>query len=115
GRDEVVVIGSHNITAEKSSREASFCAHTIQGDEPLIVPSTTADPRFSDNIFTKSGMGFYAGTPLVSPLDGHKIGALCIIDDHARPALDEAQRRILMGLAGLVVQDLEQRRMSSGA
>jgi GAF domain-containing protein len=96
---------------ERVPRDAAYCAHTIQGDEPLLVLSTLADPRFSDSPITMAGVGFYAGAPLISPSGDHKLGALCIVDHHARPALDEGQRRLLAGLARLVVDDLEQRRL----
>ena len=111
GREEVTLVGRHNMEVERVPRDAAFCAHTIQGDEPLVLPDTSADPRFSDGAVTVAGVGFYAGAPLISPSGGHKLGALCIADDHARPGLDKGQRRLLTALARLVVDDLEQRRL----
>lgn len=113
GRDEAVLVGRHNVTVDRAPRDASYCAHTILGDEPLVVPSTRDDPRFAKSPLTEAGIGFYAGAPLVSPLGGHKLGALCILDDHARPALDEAGRRLLTGLARLATDDLELRRAAA--
>ena len=111
GRGEATLVGRHNVEMERVPRDAAYCAHTIQGDEPLVVPSTLADPRFRDSSVTMAGIGFYAGAPLISPSGDHKLGALCIVDHHARPALDDGQRRLLTGLARLVVDDLEQRRL----
>ena len=115
GREDAVLIGRHNVTMERGPREAAYCAHTILGDEPLVVSNARSDPRFSTTSRTQAGIGFYAGAPLVSPIDGHKLGALCIADDHARPALDEAQRRLLTGLARLAIDDLERRRLAHSA
>jgi hypothetical protein len=33
----------------ETSREYAFCAQTILGAEPLLVPDATVDPRFRDN------------------------------------------------------------------
>ena len=109
GRDEATLVGRYNVEMDRAPRDAAYCSHTIQGDEPLVVPSTLADPRFTDNPLTKAGIGFYAGAPLISPSGEHKLGALCVVDHEARPALDEAQRRLLAGLARLVMNDLESR------
>ncbi len=111
--DEAALVGRHNVEMERVPRDVAYCAHTIQGDEPLVVPSTLADPRFSDNPITRAGIGFYAGAPLISPSGGHKLGALCVVDHRARPPLDAAQRRLLAGLALLVIDDLESRRAAS--
>ncbi len=110
GDEEAVLVGRHNVELERAPRDAAYCSHTILGEEPLVVPSTRADPRFCDSPLTAAGVGFYAGAPLVSADGGHRLGALCVIDDRARPALDEGQRRLLTGLARLVVNDLERRR-----
>ena len=113
GHEEAILVGRHNVEMERVRRDIAYCAHTIQGDEPLVVPSTLADPRFSDNPITRAGIGFYAGAPLISPSDGHKLGALCVVDHRARSPLDAAQRHLLAGLALLVIDDLESRRAVS--
>jgi sigma-B regulation protein RsbU (phosphoserine phosphatase) len=65
----------------ESSRHASFCAHAILQDEPLIIPNTLRDPRFADNPFVAGEpfLRFYAGQPLRAP-KGQKVGTLCIAD-----------------------------------
>ncbi|RYC29780.1 diguanylate cyclase [Lichenibacterium minor] len=113
GHEEAILVGRHNVEMERVRRDIAYCTHTIQGDEPLVVPSTHADPRFSDNPITRSGIGFYAGAPLISPSNGHKLGSLCVVDHRARPPLDAAQRHLLAGLALLVIDDLESRRAAS--
>ncbi|RYC28780.1 diguanylate cyclase [Lichenibacterium minor] len=109
GREEAALVGRYNVEMDRAPRDAAYCAHTIQGDELLVVPSTLADPRFTYNPLTKAGIGFYAGAPLIDPCNGHKLGALCVVDHQARQPLDEAQRRLLAGLARLVMNDLESR------
>ncbi len=49
GDEEAVLVGRHNVELERAPRDAAYCSHTILGEEPLVVPSTRADPRFGDN------------------------------------------------------------------
>lgn len=90
----------------ETPREYAFCTHTIQCDELMEVPDARDDPRFATNPFVNSdpGVRFYAGAPLMLP-GGTRIGALCVLDPHVRN-LDDAQRRTLVSLAGLVTQAL---------
>lgn len=90
-------------------RTVSFCAHTIETDEVLVVPDATRDPRFADNpmVTVEAGIRFYAGAPLRTP-DGFRIGSLCLVDTRPRE-LDAAGRDTLRELAGVVMQDLQLR------
>ncbi|RYB02539.1 diguanylate cyclase domain-containing protein [Lichenibacterium ramalinae] len=111
GREEVTLAGCHGVEMRRFPRDDTYCAHTIQGDDPLVVPDTRADLRFTENALTRDGVGFYAGAPLVSPLEGRRLGALCVVDTEARAALDAHQRALLVDLARLAVEDLERRRL----
>src|SRR3954449_5838346 len=51
--------GSGMANGDQAPRADSFCAHTIVGDDPLVVEDAAADPRFAGNAM---GLGFYAGT-----------------------------------------------------
>lgn len=99
-------------------RDISFCNHTIQGDDLMIVPDATEDPRFADNplVTGPNGIRFYAGAPLIDP-DGHHIGSLCVISPVARPeGLSEHQADALRRLGQRVMQHLVQRRrIAAGA
>jgi diguanylate cyclase (GGDEF)-like protein len=97
----------------ESSRDVSFCTHTIQGDEPLIVQDALLDTRFCDSPLVKgpSGVRSYIGVPLRTST-GHRIGALCVNDVHPRGATEDQLAR-LQDLAGLVVDELELRKLAA--
>ena len=94
----------------ETPREHAFCAHTILGTAPLVVPDAQRDPRFADNPYVTEGPGirFYAGAPLRSP-DGHALGSLCVVDWTPRE-FTEAQGRTLEALARQASALLEWRR-----
>ncbi len=98
------------ISVQETSRDISFCAHAIQGEDLFIVPDATRDPRFAGNPLVKSApqIRFYAGAPLITP-DGHALGTLCIIDQKPRQLRPE-QKRALLILARHVMTQLELRR-----
>jgi diguanylate cyclase (GGDEF)-like protein/PAS domain S-box-containing protein len=62
----------------------SFCQHTVTTGRALIVGDAEHHPAVHDNPAIEDlGVRAYAGVPLTTP-DGHTLGALCAIDDHAR-------------------------------
>jgi serine phosphatase RsbU (regulator of sigma subunit) len=99
---------------ESSRRRDAFCDHTIRSDAPTIVPDATTDDRFRRNPFVvgRPGIRFYAGTPLHAG-DGHRVGALCLVDTKAR-SFDAEQEELLAELGRWVEQEFaareEQRR-----
>ena len=92
------------------SREESFCNHTIQRADVLVVEDATLDSRFVNNpvVTGPAHIRFYAGAPLLTP-DGYAIGALCLTDTVPRQ-LDAAHRAKLQGMAGLVMSHILLRR-----
>jgi len=65
-----------------SSREESFCGHTIMEPETLLeVPNATKDERFKDNPFVTSEtpIYYYAGISLLDN-NGLPMGTLCVYD-----------------------------------
>src|ERR1700761_1284687 len=94
----------------ETPRHYSFCTHTIQSDDLMEVPDARDDARFAASPFVRDepGIRFYAGAPLILPC-GERVGSICVIDMHAR-RLTEAQRRMLVSLAGLAAQALSMRR-----
>lgn len=94
------------------SRDASFCAHAINGDGVMVVPDATADERFHDNplVTGNAQVRFYAGVPLVS-VDGHALGALCVIDNKPNHTFSEVDRERLRELGRMASDRLELRRV----
>jgi len=94
------------LSASETSRDVSFCAHAILGDEILMIPDTLADERFHDNplVTNNPNIRFYAGCPLTVP-NGSKLGTLCLIDVKPR-GLDEEERELLRDLARMAEQEL---------
>ena len=112
GADEVTLVGRYEIELQSTPRSSAICAHTIAGSDALVICDAARDPRFAGNphVSGPDGLRFYAGAPLFSPLDGHVLGALCIIDSRPRPALSGEQRTLLMDLAALAVDHMERAR-----
>lgn len=89
-----------------SSRDISFCGHTILQDEIMVVEDATQDKRFFDNplVLGEPHIRFYAGAQLTLPT-GEKVGSFCIIDRKPR-TLDESDLKILSTLRQMVVSEL---------
>jgi two-component system, sensor histidine kinase len=98
------------IEAEETPRKVAFCDHAIRGDDVMVVPDATLDPRFADNPLVLDGprIRFYAGAPLKLN-SGLKLGALCVIDTKPRAGLSDEETRRLTTLAQVVVDELELR------
>lgn len=97
----------------ETSRDISFCGHTILQRGPLIIPDALADPRFADNplVVGEPHVRFYAGFPLITAR-GFVVGSLCAISRQPH-RLSEGQIDSLRRLASLTVQQLEHLRASS--
>jgi hypothetical protein len=88
-------------------REHAFCDVTIRRPETLVVEDATKDERFADNpsVIGEPGIRFYAGHPMTGP-GGHRVGALCLVDDRPRHFGAEEQA-LLAELAGWVQRELD--------
>ncbi len=97
----------------ESPRDISFCAHTIQKDEPLVVLDALQDPRFRDSplVTGPNGVRSYIGVPLRNAA-GHRVGALCVNDVNPQNVTQEQLDR-LQDLARLVVDELELRKLAA--
>lgn len=96
-----------NITG--TSREVSFCAHTILQQEAFIITDATADKRFEHNTLVTGDphIKFYAGAPITSTR-GNNLGAVCVIDRKPRTLTDE-QKTALKTISAQVTKLLELR------
>lgn len=98
--------------ATETSREISFCGHTILGDGPFVIEDATKDQRFTDNPIVTGPMAlrFYAGIPVRSP-EGFKIGSLCVIDREPR-TLTPSQMEDLKDLAAMVEVEIKSKQLA---
>ncbi len=96
------------LASERQLTGQTFCHFTIQGEHPLIIPDTRADPLYATVPTVKLlGVAAYLGAPLVL-LSGEVIGAFCAID-FAPHAWNESQVLAATDLASLVVSEIELR------
>ncbi len=90
-------------------REQAPCSYAIQNSDVFVVPDLAADPRFVGSPLVKAGIRFYAGAPLFTRA-GFGLGTICVLDDKPRQ-IDEAGRRVLQDLAGMVMSQVELQNM----
>jgi diguanylate cyclase (GGDEF)-like protein/PAS domain S-box-containing protein len=97
------------LRVRETSREVSFCTHTIQQHDYLVVNDTSNDPRFANNplVVDEPHLAFYAGIPLRTSND-LAVGTFCIMDRIPRE-LSTRQIEILRILANQTMQLLELR------
>ena len=96
----------------ETARREAVCDHTIRSAEPLVVDDLREDERFRDfSIITDDPpILSYLGVPLVTPA-GYALGALCALD-HVPRQFTQTHVAAMQGLAGLVVEWLEMRRIA---
>jgi diguanylate cyclase (GGDEF)-like protein/PAS domain S-box-containing protein len=94
------------------SRDVSFCAHTINQPDVMVVPDASLDERFHDNplVTGEINLRFYAGVPLFSP-EGLALGALCIVDNQPHTDFSASDQLRLQELAKMASDRLELRRI----
>jgi PAS domain S-box-containing protein len=107
-------LATQGISLTRTSREVSFCTHTIQQSGVMVVEDARTDDRFADNplVIGEPGIRFYAGAPLTAP-NGYRLGTLCLIDTKPR-SFSESDRASLRDLAGVVVDELNLRNFAVG-
>ncbi len=98
------------LDASETPRDISFCGHTIEGNDTLVVEDALADSRFADNplVTLDPKIRFYAGAKLTTS-DGHALGSLCVID-RVPHQLTAAQKEALEALSRQVVAQMEYKR-----
>lgn len=104
--DRVRQIASTRPVLGEAPRELAFCSRTILGDAPTVVADARLDPRFGGEppLVMGDPVAFYAGEPVHAP-DGHRIGALCVMDASPR-VVASAHLGELHVLAGRVEREL---------
>lgn len=99
----------NGLEVSETTRDVSFCAHTILTRDALNVADARLDPRFAENALVTGDPNIcaYLGAPLNTP-DGYNVGALCAIDSDPR-TFGPAEEAVLASFAALVVDELELR------
>ncbi len=97
------------LAMDQTDRGPAFCTLALRETAPLVVEDTLLDPRFASNplVLGEPHLRFYAGAQIRTP-DGVPIGTVCAMDRKPR-RFDDRDRAVLVGLAGLVAQQLELR------
>lgn len=112
GEEEIWYVAAHGLTGlAEVDRDEGLCASAIDhdDDEPYVVGDTRADVRTADLRFVSDyGIGFYACVPLKA-VNGHRIGALSVMDTRPRAAPSPSQLAVLVNVAVVVVEQLELR------
>jgi diguanylate cyclase (GGDEF)-like protein len=94
------------LSVAETSRDISFCGHTILQEDVMIVPDARCDVRFAENPLVQGdpSIVFYAGCPLRTS-DGSTVGSLCLID-HEPKELTPEDLRLLRDLAAMVEAEI---------
>lgn len=97
------------LDVHETSRDITFCSHTILQEDIFEVGDAARDERFYDNPFVvdEPKLRFYAGIPLFSE-EHLPIGTLCVLDPRPKE-LTPDQQRVLRVLAKQVITQLEMR------
>lgn len=101
------------LSISEIARRDTFCKHTIEQAEPLVVPDATADKRFADHpmVTPENGIRFYAGVPLRTD-DGYNIGTVCVVDYQPRD-FSAREVALLEQFAAAAMKELELRRKAA--
>ncbi|MEP6467563.1 MAG: GAF domain-containing protein [Parafilimonas sp.] len=88
-------------------RATSFCTHTIQQEEVMVVEDAMLDERFTTNplVINPPSVKYYAGTALKSA-EGQNVGTLCVMDVQSH-YLTNDQLKSLKALSRQVTSILE--------
>ncbi|RXD03835.1 sensor domain-containing diguanylate cyclase [Sphingomonas sp. UV9] len=108
-RDRQWFKAQRGLDQQETPRAISFCTHTIQQREPLVVEDAHLDPRFAGSpmVVGPPHIRSYAGIPLRTP-EGYNVGSLCAMDTRER-RFSPADIAILSNFANIVCDELELR------
>lgn len=88
GGDSVRVKARAGLDVCEVPRGVAFCAHAIMGDEPLVVPDLSADPRFA-------GRRPHRGTAATAAAEPYRLRAASTGAGEARPSRDSKTVNLL--------------------
>lgn len=106
-RDRLYFKSRHGTPRTSLARIGTFCNAALLQADTFVVEDAATDPRFCDHELVRGadGLRFYAGH-VISTEDGHRIGALCLLDRTPR-RFGELQRQQLADLARLLESELK--------
>lgn len=106
GKDRWFAKSSQGLGVQDIVRSESFCDYTIRQPDMLMIEDLCEDARFEANplVVGDPHIRFYAGQPLEAP-GGHRVGTLCIMDQHPR-RLTDADQAVFRDLASWVQKEL---------
>ncbi len=83
----------------QTSRDISFCSHTILVEDVFCVSNAKTDGRFFDNplVTSEPNLQFYAGIAIHDPSTQLPIGTLCVMDNKPNQ-INESQIKALHAL-----------------
>ncbi len=96
------------LSASETSRDISFCGHTILDENIFYIPNACEDERFSDNPLVTDAphIRSYVGVPL-NDANAYTMGTLCVIDTNPTDyKLSDLQ--ILKDIAACVENEMNQ-------
>ncbi len=98
------------VSMRETARNISFCTHTIQKPDLLLVPDALLDERFRNSPLVRSEplIRFYAGAPM-RDASGYAVGAVCVMDRKPRE-LNADQMAALSALSRIAIYLLDSRR-----
>ncbi len=111
--DRLYLKSTHGLELKEILLKDSFCAHSIDRDDVLVVEDARADARFHDNLYVTGPphVRFYAAVPLTSPAGRH-LGTLSVLAFEPR-TLTERHHDHLRTLGAMAVDELELSRQIS--
>ena len=97
----------HGFEVDQMPRSTSFCTHTIEQDEVMVVPDAIIDSRFLNNplVINPPSVKYYAGIALKSA-EGQNVGTLCVMDIETHN-LNNEQLNALKALSKQVTNIME--------
>ena len=100
----------HGLGLTEAPPGTRFCGLVLDSPGAVAVPDTLADPSMAGDPMVTGAphVRFFAAAPLRTA-GGHVIGALCVLDQAPRPALDADVLRVLEDLAATVIALLDAR------
>ena len=86
-------------------RREAPCSKVVESAKLLVIPNLPDDPDYGDGLLARSGVRFYAGTPLVTR-EGFCLGAMCVLGTEPRQVTAE-ELTTLTDLAAMVMAQIE--------